>query len=381
MMNPRWWHVAVVAVSLLVGTVATIGTFRAEWVWPGILGLALYLAVWFVLGVRSFEHPRLSIVYAAFLIVISGVLASFDPNFATMQTITYPLLWSVAVSMRTAIITNVAAAVSVFAGLAVSLGSSDLLNAAFIAIVSLTFSLAMGFWISRIWKLADERRALLEQLEAAQESLAALHRDAGVTSERERLAREIHDTIAQDLTGLVLLTQQARRALAENETSAVDEHLTLLEENARLALTETRALVASTAPTTLDDGGIGPALDRLAARFARETGIAVDARVELSAPIDRSSEVVLLRCTQEGLANVRKHSGASRAQLTLTVAEAGITLTLADDGSGFDPSTVRDGYGLSGMRDRLALVNGDLDLETSPSGTRLIVTLPLGASV
>jgi len=381
MMNPRWWHVAVVAVSLLVGTVATVGTFRAEWVWPGILGLALYLAVWFVLGVRSFEHPKLSIVYAAFLIVISGVLASFDPNFATMQTITYPLLWSVAVSMRTAIITNVAAAVSVFAGLAVSLGSSDLLNAAFIAIVSLTFSLAMGFWISRIWKLADERRALLEQLEAAQESLAALHRDAGVTSERERLAREIHDTIAQDLTGLVLLTQQARRALAENETSAVDEHLTLLEENARLALTETRALVASTAPTTLDDGGIGPALDRLAARFARETGIAVDARVELSAPIDRSSEVVLLRCTQEGLANVRKHSGASSAHLTLTVAEAGITLMLADDGSGFDPSTVSDGYGLSGMRERLALVNGDLDLETSPSGTRLIVTLPLGASV
>ena len=374
MANARWWHAAVVTVSVLVGVFASVGTYRDEWVAPGIVGILLYLAVWFTLGVRAFERPRLSIVYAVFLVVISGVLASFDPNFATMQTVTYPLVWSTAVTLRRAIVANVAVSASVFLGLTASLG--DVAQAAVVAALSLGFSLAMGAWITRIWRLSDERQALVVELQSAQDSLAALHRDAGVTSERERLAREIHDTIAQDLTGLVLLTQQARRSLADGDPDAADQQLALLEESARLALSETRALVAATSPTALDDGGIAPALERLGRRFTRESGIDVTVETDVSLVLDRATEVVLLRCAQEGLANVRKHSGASTAQLFLSVAAQGTTLTLADDGTGFDPGSVGQGYGLSGMRDRLALVGGELDLETSPAGTRLVVTLP-----
>jgi len=376
MATMRWWHAAVLAVSLVVGGVAVIGGYRQELVVPGLAVLTGYVLAWFILGRRAAESRRLSLVYSVLLIVISGVLVAIEPNYATMQTITYPILWTIARSVRTAIATSTATAVSVFFGLIVSLGTDAIGEAAIIAALSLGFAIGMGTWISRIWRLSDERLALLEQLQAAQESLALLSRDAGVTSERERLAREIHDTIAQDLTGLVLLGQQSRRSLAAGDLVGAEQQLALLEENARLALSETRSLVAATSPAALDDGGIGPALQRLAQRFERETGIVIPVHVDVSAPLDRSTEVVLLRCAQEGLANVRKHAGASSAALALTSAAHGITLTLEDDGSGFDPAAVGQGYGISGMRDRLALVGGSLDFETSPAGTRLIVTMP-----
>ncbi|TBN55513.1 sensor histidine kinase [Glaciihabitans arcticus] len=372
----RWWHAAVIAVSLIVGAVAVIDGYRQEWRVAGVITLVVFVLAWFTVGRLAGGRPRLSLGYAVFLVIISGVLVAFDPNFATMQTITYPILWTIAPSVRTAIATSTATAVSVFFGLIVSLGTDSIGEAAIIAALSLGFAIGMGTWISRIWKLSDERLALVEQLQAAQTSLAALSRDAGVTSERERLAREIHDTIAQDLTGLVLLSQQSRRSLAAGDVSGAEQQLALLEESARLALSETRSLVAATSPAALDDGGIGPALQRLAQRFERETGIRIPVEVDVTAPLDRATEVVLLRCAQEGLANVRKHAGASSAALALTVGERGITLTLEDDGSGFDPASVGQGYGISGMRDRLALVSGSLDLETSPAGTRLIVTLP-----
>jgi len=374
MINARWWHLAVVGVCAIVGTLTTLDGFRDEWIAAGLVGLVIYLAVWFTLGVRSFDTPPRSIIYAVFLTVISGALTAFDPNFATMQTITYPLLWTIAATVRTAIVTNVATAVSVFFGLIVSLDSVP--EAAGIAGLSLGFSLAMGAWITRIFTLSEERRELVEQLQSAQESLASLSRDAGVTSERERLAREIHDTIAQDLTGLVLLSQQSRRLLAGGDPEGADQQLAILEENARLALTETRALVAATAPAALDEGGILPALDRLAARFARETSIKISIDSDVAAPLDRPTEVVLLRCAQEGLANVRKHSGADAAQLSLVTSPRGVTLTIEDNGSGFDPASVGQGYGLAGMRERLALVGGDLELSSSPAGTRVVATLP-----
>ena len=138
--------------------------------------------------------------------------------------------------------------------------------------------------------------------------------------------------------------------------------------------------MASTAPPSLDEGGIAGALDRLAQRYERETAIAVTVRLDVETALTRDLEVVLLRCAQEGLANVRKHSGASRAALTLVARKSELSLRVADDGSGFDPAAAHSGYGLSGMRERLALVGGTLDLESGEDGTTLLVTLPAGAA-
>lgn len=373
-----WWHLAVIGVA---GVVAL--TMFASEDDPGLriaggVAIAAFIVAWFAIGQFTEEGSRLAVVYTVLLIAGCGVGTAINPNFATMQTVAYPLIWTRAVTTRGAIIASAALAASVGLGFISHFGASQqaLVNAVVISGLSFGFSVAMGLWISRIWAVSDERQKLVVELQEAQANLSALHRDLGVTSERERLAREIHDTIAQDLTGIVLLSQQAKRTLAAGDTAAADEQLTMLEENARLALSETRALVAATAPAALDDGGIGPALERLGARFTRETGILVTVDVDAATAVERATEVVLLRCAQEALANVRKHSGAARALVTLTVAATGTTLTIDDDGSGFDPTTVGQGFGISGMRDRLALVDGGLELSSSPAGTRLVATLP-----
>lgn len=380
----RLWHLAVVGVSVLVGALVLFFEDEPPSVIAAVAGVALYLLAWFTLGRRAIrrEPNWQSVGYTVFLIVISGVLTSIDPTFATMQTVTFPLLWVVSSSVRAAIIANVLASISVTIGLVMSLGGGHgaVTEALFIGGLSLAFSIVIGLWISGVETRSEERGVLLDELRATQATLASLSRDAGIASERERLAREIHDTIAQDLTGLVMLAQQSRRSLASGDPATAEEELALLEENARLALGETRALVAATSPTALDDGGLGPALDRLAARFSKETGISVSAETDVTAPLDRAAEVVLLRCAQEGLANVRKHSGATSARLALRSTASGATLTVSDDGTGFDQNARGPGFGLSGMRERLALVEGSLEISSSPAGTRLTATLPPGTA-
>ncbi|TPW91876.1 sensor histidine kinase, partial [Schumannella luteola] len=188
---------------------------------------------------------------------------------------------------------------------------------------------------------------------------------------------EVHDTVAQSLTGLVLLAQRARRGFAAGTLD--DETLELIETGARDALAETRALVAAAAPVELAQGGIADALQRLAERFERETRIRVAVTTALDEPLDRDAEVVLLRCAQEGLANVRKHSEAASARVELTSASGTARLTVRDDGRGF-PAEVHAGFGLAGLRDRLALAGGALAVDGTPGATAITATLPLGGA-
>jgi signal transduction histidine kinase len=171
----------------------------------------------------------------------------------------------------------------------------------------------------------------------------------------------------------VLLAQRARRAQASGTLD--DETLELIETGARDALAETRALVAAAAPVELAQGGIADALQRLAERFERETRVRVSVTTSLEAPLDRDAEVVLLRCAQEGLANVRKHSAAASARVSLVAAAGGARLTVTDDGRGF-PAEARSGFGLTGLRDRLALAGGTLEIDGTPGATVLTATLP-----
>jgi signal transduction histidine kinase len=247
--------------------------------------------------------------------------------------------------------------------------------------ISFVFAIVMGVWISRIAELGNERKRLLDELTAAQAQLEVLHRDAGATAERERLARELHDTIAQSLTGQVLLAQRARRERAAGSLS--DETLELLEEASRESLAETRSLVAASARVELPGGGLVEALTRFAARFQRESGIAVVVTAELDPAVEnalgRDAEVVLLRCAQEGLANVRKHAGARAVRVVLSTADGVATVAVIDDGHGFDPSAAASGFGLSGLRDRLGLVGGELAVDGTAGATTLTARLPLGA--
>lgn len=372
----RWWHVAVTAMAVVLTVMLLSAGLTPVRQLGALSALAVFTVSWFLVGRLGMRSRVAAIVFSAIVVVSVGVGVGFFPLMAIIQCLAYPLLWARAAQLREAIIANVALGAAVAIGFWVATG--DLVQTLVTSGLSLGFSLALGLWISRIAELSEERQRLLDELHATQDRLAAVNREAGVASERERLAREIHDTIAQDLTGLVLLAQQARRDLAGGNVTDAAERLTMIEDNARTALAETRALVAASAPVSLSTGGLVDALERLGARFTRETGIDVTVIGE-AADLDRNSEVVLLRCAQESLANIRKHSGARSATVTLSAADGSVRLEVSDDGHGFDPASRTDGFGLGGMRDRLALVGGALDVVSSDRGTTLTATLPLGA--
>ena len=378
MESTRWWSVAVIGTSAALASMLALVTPGSWQLYVGLSSITVFIAFWFGIGSRAIDGSRPALVMVVVTILFSaGVTLAFPP-LAYVQAIAFPLVWTRLENTRQSIVGSVVLAVAV--GGAGFLGSDrtliSLVQYLIIEGLSLIFAIALGLWITSIANQSHARQKLLDELRAAQSELATLSRDAGVTSERERLAREIHDTIAQDLTGLVLLAQRASRELSLGDTAAASEQLVILEEGARTALAETRALVASTSPAALDDGGISAALERLGERFERETSIAVSVRTDVATILDRDLEVVLLRCAQEGLANVRKHSGASRAALTLVATPTERSLQVSDNGAGFDATRPSAGYGLSGMRERLALVDGTLDLESGEDGTTLLVTLP-----
>ncbi|MCU1529876.1 MAG: hypothetical protein JWP75_3639 [Frondihabitans sp.] len=382
MTGNRGWHALFVATILVLVGLAVTGIAAGQsGQFGALVTLGVLVVAYVLIGRPAFSRPRLAVPFIVVLIGCSAVAVAYSPAMATIQAIACPLIWILLPRTRDAVIGTVALTVAIGIAFVLPLGphGTGVPEAVFIEGISLVGSLALGLWISAIADRSEERARLIDELREAQAQLAVLSRDAGATSERERLAREIHDTIAQSLTALVLLGQRARRELASGNGRAADESLGLLEDTARDALSETRALVAGSAPVDLG-AGLVFALERLARRFTRETGVAV--RVEAAAPaastMNRDLEVVLLRCAQEALANVRKHAGARNAELLLDEVGNALHLTIHDDGRGFDPAEASDGYGLAGMRDRLALVRGDLETVSEPGrGTTLTVTLPV----
>ena len=386
MNNPKWWDVAVTATALVVGVVVAFASDGLDQ-WGAWISLALLCIVYFVLGRRlvgaADRDPAPtsvwpSITFQALLAVVVGVGAAFEPNMLTTQFIVFPLIWVVSLSRKQAVLANIGAATVMTSGFLIGLGDGieGLIQALFVGGLSLGFSLALGLWITSIAEYGEERQRLLDDLQSAQGELELMSRDAGATAERERIAREIHDTIAQSLTSVVMLAQRARL-----EQPAPDSTLELIESTARDALSEARALVTANAGLPASDASLADTLDRLGERFSRETGVTVTTETTL-ADLPRDIEVVLLRCAQEGLANGRKHAQARTASVTVVQDEGTVTLRVADDGrglDGFQPGDER-GFGLSGMRDRVGLVGGTLTVADAvrASGTELTVDIPLG---
>ena len=399
--KPPWWDAAI-ATALLVcaaiiwlmnpGMVASTG--QPAWA-PWVL-LALFAAAYVLVGRRSLTRDMsrpVLVGYAVFIALSSGAMVYFVPSLATIQCVAYPLAWCI-LSTSGAVIESCAIAAAVFAGFMLSPVQQGepalLISSASIAGMSLAFSLVLGTWISRIFDYAHERVRLLDQLTAAQDELAAMHRAAGETSERARLARELHDTVTQSLTGLVMLAERAGAQLRDGQVTDASASVSLAEQAAREALREARTLVATMTPVT-DDSGLADALRRLAARFERETGVVVATRV-CERRIPREQEVVLLRCAQEGLANVRKHAHASHVAIEVAsedVGESGataagaFTLHVRDDGVGVTTGALGEetGFGIAGMRERVAMLGGRLALASTPGGgAELAVTIPAGSA-
>lgn len=231
----------------------------------------------------------------------------------------------------------------------------------------------LGFYINRIAQQSAERAKLIAELDASRAEVARLSHEAGVAAERARLAGDIHDTIAQGLASVVMLMQSADAAV-ERDPRAARRHLSLALDTARENLADARALVAALTPAQLDGASLPEALQRLSTRSRTGAAVAVSGDPR---PLPTAVEVVLLRVAQESLTNVDKHASAGAVEVRLAYDEGVVTLEVADDGSGFEAGRSGDGYGLGGMRARMAQVAGDLVVDSTPGhGTTVRVTVP-----
>jgi signal transduction histidine kinase len=239
-----------------------------------------------------------------------------------------------------------------------------------IFLVSAALGVWLGTWINRIIAQSRERAELIAELRASRAEVARLSHEAGVAAERERLAGEIHDTLAQGFTSIITLVQAADPALA-------NERLALAVRTARENLAESRALIAALGPSALADASLAEAVRRQAANFAETAGVPAAARVTGEPrALPTAVEVVLLRAAQEALTNVRRHAGAREADVLLAYGEESVRLVVRDDGRGFDPEAAH-GFGLSAMRSRAEQVRGSLLVRSDPdTGTTIELEVP-----
>jgi signal transduction histidine kinase len=195
-------------------------------------------------------------------------------------------------------------------------------------------------------------------------------------AERARWARTLHDDTLQGLAALRLqLVNAGRQPEPERLRHAVGDVMRSLED----AIDRLRALVRELRPAALDQLGLDSAVEGLADAVSRRTGLDVRAQVTLDgARLPAPLETAIYRVVQEALANVVDHAGAAHAEVAVEGTADTVGVLISDDGHGFDPEAPTSGFGLAGMRERVALLSGRLEVASSPSGTRIGAVLPRG---
>ncbi|WP_326568323.1 sensor histidine kinase [Amycolatopsis rhabdoformis] len=380
------------AIGIIVLATCTIWAATGAGLDTATLIVVALSAAWLVLLVPVFPRrvrwPWLAVAYFAGLLAGASALTTLDTTFTAFASVAYPIAfvlfparWSIFAVTATAVIPL----------LAKEIWGGDSPTPAWVSVVSVVGPMLYVAWF--VGAENDKRRrtnaALAEanaRLETALEENAGLHaqlltqaREAGVHDERQRMAREIHDTLAQGLTGIVTQLQAADRA---SSAESRERHLTQVHTLAKDSLTEARRAVQALRPEPLTDSRLPEALVELAARVTGTSGVAVAAETSGEpVPLLPELEVTLYRVAQEALVNAEKHARASRIAVSLTYTGDLVLLDIRDDGAGFDPAAPAcgdgTGFGLQAMRQRVRRVAGTFTLESAPGeGTAVNVQLP-----
>ena len=370
----------VAAVAILLSAPVDAATW-----WALAVVLTIVLA-YVLLGRCAMDgrHPGRATAYLAVLVPLTAACTALESAGFVLLFVAYTQIWFFSRSRLRGTLWCSGLTVLVIGAAAVAARGwrDELMGFAAQMLASLVFSVVLGLWITMTAEQSEERAELLRRLEAAQAELAETHHAAGVVAERQRLAQEIHDTLAQGFTSVVMLAQATQAELDRDRLDTARTRVSQIEQVARDNLAEARSLVAAFGPAGLRDASLGEALARLTERFTAETDVRVDLVGDRAAGDDlsREAQVVLLRSAQEALANVRKHAAAATVTLELVRSDGTVRLEVVDDGRGLPPGTA-EGSGLRGMRERARGGGGSLQVDAGPAGgTRLQVTLPAAAS-
>ncbi|MFH9609767.1 sensor histidine kinase [Streptomyces sp. NPDC017448] len=371
---------------------------------PWIIALSITLAVLYLLGpvLGSRPTPR-RVAWLGVLVVVWMVLVVLAPSFAwcavplfyTGLRILPPRAALALVALLTAFV------VAAQLRLATGFDPNLVLAPPAVAAVATAVFVHMRRQAVRQGELAARQRELIDDLLRTRRELAATERREGTLAERQRLSMEIHDTLAQGLSSQQMLLQAADRTWS-TDPAAARRHVRTATGIAERNLAEARRFVHDLAPADLaEGGGLEAALYALAARESAqaEGALTVHCHVEgaPAAPLPDRVQSALLRIAQGALANVREHSGATAAGLTLTHLDDRVVLDIGDNGRGFTvepagvrgPGAVRDhdtvrgsgtvrGHGIPAIRARVRQLGGSLTIESAPGeGTVLSAGIPL----
>ncbi len=369
------------------------------------LGLVILAAalIWAITGPNTdpAARPGRTAVLVAALIVMIALLGTGSVWFAGFFGFTgYVFSWQFLQGWwRLAGVTATAVAtVTAYTGGLPDPTPASVLLHLFFAVAVILVVLAFSHFGEVTAERSDERRRMVERLretirenEGLQAQLLLQAREAGVHDERERMAREIHDTLAQGFVGIIAQLQAAERAEADTAAdpdggpdggSDRSEWRLRVANATRLArenLVEARRSVHALGPGPLRSAPLADALTDLTAEWSRLNGVRADfTTTGPVGPLHPEVEAALLRTAQESLTNVAKHAGATRVGVTLSYTGDLVVLDVRDDGSGFAPgSETNGGFGLTSMRQRVIRLAGTLEIESEPgTGAAVSATLP-----
>lgn len=378
--SASWWlrlGQALLFVGLLV--VATVLAWGDGASWP-LLAVDAAVLVTFVAGLLL--HPKLGptgrAVWVGLLFLGTVWLMWASPDFLWVAFPLWMLAGAVLPLLPALLLTAVTLAVIITT---LTMTGSEGVGAVLGPLVGALVAVGLARGALLYEHEASEHRRLLAEVLRAEAQTARLQREAGVLAERQRLAHDIHDTLAQGFSSIILLARAAQRA---GDPGSAGRLVDQIESTASDNLAESRRVVMALAPESPGAGGLAAPLTRLASEVGEALGAEWSVTVDPDLPhLATPIEVALLRGAQGALANVRLHSGARRVNVELARAGDEVHLDVVDDGSGFDPSLPvvagpDGGYGLRALRERFAQLGGGVDVESEPGGgTALSLRLPL----
>jgi signal transduction histidine kinase len=373
----RWQHALFVVTLALPAVSALTRTGHGAAGFAIRLGLVAALAAWY--GYWFLWRRDTSQVHLPYLIggsALWAIMAAVDPallGIGVAVLIPYCLH-----RPRWAAVAFVVLAV-VWLGQRLIMGATLGVSTVLACVLGVVTAVSAVGYIATLDRESRRRQHLLDQLAAAQAELAAAERWAGILTERQRLARDIHDTLTQGFASIALLLDAAQDDLPPQgpATRRVEQALRTAREN----LAESRRVITALRPSQLDGTRLPHAIRQLTDRIAEETAIAAHT-VVTGDPVllDPATETQLLRAVQEALTNVRRHAAATEVTVTLSYVDELVVVDVADDGVGLPSDQPLTGVGLAGMRERMDSLGGSLSVESAPGeGTTVALSVPVAA--
>jgi signal transduction histidine kinase len=373
------WHI--LSYAFLVMTVVLALGDEGSYPTPSVfLGASIGLALWYVPFIVTplrwwHDHPWGTLLYfglawglwALLMLQYDGALLLMGLFFPAVF-IRFRVAWAIAAASIQTVLLLV---VFMIANSAEVNGTTIIL-----AIGLLIAAIILGLFISAVINQNVERKRLLDELTETRASLLRVERETGMLVERQRLARDIHDTLAQQFTSIIMHLAAARLGKAD----AVHTHIEQAEQAARDGLEESRRIIWDQTPPQLENTSFVEAVEAELARWATDTQISIE-MIVTGEPNqqDKKVETALLRIVQEALHNIKKHAQANAVTITLSYMPDMLVLDVADDGVGFAlEHQERQGFGLISMQERAKGIDGTMTTESEPGqGVTIAVSVPL----